>query len=98
MARTISEDNLRKLFGSLSRARILVLLFAHLGRKFYQREIMYETGLALQPVQRELTNLVRLGILQKQETQNRVYYQINRESSLYKPLIEICESAPGPSD
>ena len=98
MARTISEDNLRKLFGSLSRARILVLLFAHLGRKFYQREIMYETGLALQPVQRELTNLVGLGILQKQETQNRVYYQIDRESSLFKPLIEICKFAPGPSD
>ena len=93
MAKTTSEENLVKLFGSVSRARILVLLFAHMGQKFYQREIMYETGLSLQPVQRELANLVELGILRKQETRNRVYYEINRESSLTKPLIEICKYA-----
>jgi predicted transcriptional regulator len=98
MARTASEENLTKLFGSVSRARILVLFFAHMSRKFYQREIMYETGLSLQPVQRELVNLVELGILRKQETPNRVYYEINQESSLFKPLAGICKSAPNQKD
>ena len=98
MAKTTSEENLIKLFGSVSRARILLLLFAHVGRGFYQREIMYETGLSLRPVQRELANLVKLGILRKHETPNRIYYEINQESSLFEPLTEICKSAPNQKD
>jgi hypothetical protein len=69
---------LTKLFGSISRARILGFLYAHAGQSFYQREIMYETGLSLRPVQRELDNLVDLGILRKRETYNRVFYEVER--------------------
>ena len=50
-----AEEVLTKLFGSTLRATILTLLFENIGRSFYQREIMYETGLALQTVQRELS-------------------------------------------
>jgi len=98
MAKTTSEENLAKLFGSVSRARILVLLFAQMDRRFYQREIIYETGLSLQPVQRELANLVDLGIIRKQETPNRVYYEIDQKSSLFEPLAGICKSAPNQKD
>jgi len=84
------EDTLVRFFGSTSRARILVLLYAHMGRIFYQREIMFETGLSLQTTQRELGNLVDLGIVKKQETSNRVYYQVNAASRFFKPLREIC--------
>ncbi len=84
------EKNLVKLFGSVSRARILSLLYAYEGRSFYQREVMYETGLALRAVQRELQNLGSLGIVKIQNTRNRVYYEINRESPLFKPFREIC--------
>jgi len=98
MAKTTREENLVKLFGSVSRARILVLLFAHMDRRFYQREIMYETGLSLQPVQRELANFVDLGIIRKQETPNRVYYEIDQKSSLFEPLAGVCKSAPNQKD
>jgi len=84
------EERVVKLFGSVSRARILYLLVAHAGRSFYQREIMYETGLSLRPVQRELMNLLALGIIGKQMANNRVYYQINTTSLLFKPLQNIC--------
>ena len=84
------EENLAKLFGSVSRARILNFLYAFEGQSFYQREIMYETGLSLQTTQRELGNLVDLGIVKKQETSNRVYYQVNAASRFFKPLREIC--------
>ena len=80
-----------KLFGSVSRARILELLLPNSGRTFYQREIMFETGLSLQPTQRELANLLDLGIVKKRETRNRVYYEINTLSPFFKPLCEICE-------
>ena len=83
------EEILVKLFGSISRARILMLLLAVPGQSFYQREIMYETGLTLRAVQRELANLSFLGIVKTQKTQNRVYYEINSDSPLFKPLQDI---------
>ena len=58
---------------------------------FYQREIIYETGLSLQAVQRELENLIHLGILKKRETKEKVYYQIDMTSPWFGPLKEICE-------
>jgi predicted transcriptional regulator len=68
-----TEEMMLRLFGSTSRPRILNLLLSHPQQAFYQREIMYETGLSLQTVQRELENLIRLGILKKRETKSRVY-------------------------
>jgi hypothetical protein len=50
---------------------------------------MFEAGLALQPAQRELNNLVELGIVNKEETNNRVYYQVNTDSPFCNPLKEI---------
>jgi predicted transcriptional regulator len=83
------EQILNKLFGSVTRARILCLLHTFPGQSFYQREIMFETGLSLRPVQRELANLVDLGIITKQEKQNRVFYHVNSNSPFFKSLGEI---------
>ena len=49
-----ADEILAGLFGSISRARILELLVSQAGRVFYQREIMYATGLALRAVQRDM--------------------------------------------
>jgi len=51
---------------------------------------MYETGLALRAVQRELQNLASLGIVKIQNTRNRVYYEIDHDSPLFGPFKEIC--------
>ena len=83
------DERLVRLFGSTSRPRILGLLLADIGKALYQREIMYETGLSLQAVQRELHNLVNLGILKREEIHARVYYRIDPTSPLFKPLKEI---------
>ncbi len=89
--KTYPGEVLTKLFGSVSRARILELFMGNAGRTFYQREIMFETGLSLQPTQRELANLLDLGILKKRETPGRVYYEINTLSPFFEPLSRICE-------
>ena len=89
-----SDEILSRLFGSVSRARILELLISQVGRAFYQREIMYETGLSLQPTQRELKNLFDLGIIKRRETADKVYYEIDTLSLFFKPLREICRSVP----
>ncbi len=94
MTRPLDPDEiLTRLFGSVSRARILQLLLSYAGRTFYQREIMFETGLSLHPAQRELKNLCELGIVQKRETLDKVYYEIDPHSPFFKPLCEVCESA-----
>lgn len=90
------EEFLTKLFGSVSRVRILCFLYALPGQSFYQREIMYQTGLSLRPVQRELNNLLRVGIIKQQTTRNRVYYGINADSSFFKPLRALCGSLREP--
>jgi hypothetical protein len=86
------EEILSRLFGSVSRARILQFLLSHAGSAFYQREIMFETGLTLHPAQRELKNLYDLGIIKRRETVDKVYYEIDPLSPFFKPLREICES------
>jgi hypothetical protein len=65
-----ADEILAKLFGSVSRARIIQLLVSQVGRAFYQREIMFETGLSLHPTQRELQNLIDLRIVKKRETKD----------------------------
>ena len=87
-----SEDALGKLFGSTSRARILRLLCVNPDREFYQREIMYETGLSLQPVQRELGILLELGVLIRLAARNRIYYRVDTDSVWFKPLRDLMGS------
>jgi hypothetical protein len=84
-----ADEILAKLFGSVSRARIIGFLVSQVGRALYQREIMYETGLSLHPTQRELENLFDLGIVKKRETRDRVYYEIDTHSPFFKPLSEL---------
>ncbi len=92
MPQTLDPDEiLSRLFGSVSRARILGLLISQTGRAFYQREIMYEAGLSLQPTQRELNNLLDLGIIKRRETHDKVYYEVDPLSPFFKPLSEVCE-------
>ena len=48
---------------------------------------MYETGLSLQTAQRELANLLCLGILKRRETKARTYYQIDMTSPWFIALM-----------
>jgi hypothetical protein len=80
-----TEWTLSRLFGSTSRARILILFFGQPKQKNFQREVVFETGLSLQAVQREL------GILKKEKTRFRVYYSLNYQSPLLDHLAGIIE-------
>jgi len=53
---------------------------------------MFETGLTLHPAQRELKNLYDLGIIQKRETLNKVYYEIDPHSL----FINLCARSANP--
>ena len=70
--RGLMEEMMVRLFGSTSRQRILRLILRRPQQAFYQREIIYETGLSLLAVQREVKNFLRLEILKKRETKPKV--------------------------
>ena len=89
------EKRLYRLLGSLARVRILLFLLEQKGQKAYQRQIMHETGLSLNPVQRELANLTSLGIIKREKTQTRVYYCLNHTSPLLDNLAGIVEKISG---
>jgi hypothetical protein len=87
-----TEKQLYRLLSSLARVRILIFLLEQKNQKAYQRQIMFETGLSLNPVQRELVNLTSLGILNREIKPSRVYYSLNRNSPLLKNLAGIIEN------
>jgi len=86
------EKRLYRLLGSMARVRILVFLLNQKGERAYQRQIMFETGLSLNPVQRELANLTSLGILNREVMPSRVYYSLNHTSPFLENLAGIIEN------
>jgi len=77
---------LKDLFSSSARVQVLSLLLLNPDTKFYQREIETITGLAIRSVQRETEKLEALGVLHKSAEANKVYFQGNRDYSLFPEL------------
>lgn len=77
---------LKELFSSSARVQILSLLLLNSDTKFYQREIETITGLAIRSIQRETENLEALGVIHKSTDANKVYFQGNRDYSLFPEL------------
>jgi len=80
---------LKELFSSSARVQILSLSLLNPDSKFYQREIETITGLAIRSVQRETEKLEALGVLHKSAEANKVYFQGNRDYSLFPELRKM---------
>jgi hypothetical protein len=77
---------LKELFSSSARVQVLSLLLLNPDTKFYQREIETITGLVIRSIQRETEKLEALGVLYKSAEANKVYFQGNRDYSLFPEL------------
>ena len=77
---------LKELFSSSARVQMLSLLLLNPDTKFYQREIETITGLAIRSIQRETEKLEALRVLHKSSEANKVYFQGNRDYSLFPEL------------
>lgn len=80
---------LELLFSSSARVRILSLLLLNPDTKFYQREIETITGLAISSIHRETKKLEALGVLRKSTEDDKVYFQGNRDYSLFPELRKM---------
>jgi len=86
---------LEALFSSTARVQVLYLLLRNPDHQYYQREIERETGQPIQAVQREVGRLADIGLLQRSEEGNRVFYSLNPEFPLLGELTSLFQAAAG---
>ena len=93
---------IEQLFGSKTRVKLLQLFYSNPNRAFYVREITRKINEQINSVRRELSNLLSIGIITSDATQNRLYYEVNQDYEYYRPLAAIfggvaVEDVPAPA-
>jgi hypothetical protein len=80
---------IEQLFGSKTRVKLLQLFYSNPNRSFYVREITRKVDEQINSVRRELSNLLSVGIIASDTTNNRLYYEVNQDFEFYEPLKAI---------
>lgn len=78
-----------QLFGSKTRVKLLQLFYSNPNRSFYVREITRKIDEQINSVRRELSNLLSVGIITSDTTNNKLYYEVNQKYEFYDPLQQI---------
>lgn len=78
-----------QLFGSKTRVKLLQLFYSNPNRSFFVREITRKIDEQINSVRRELSNLLSIGIIVSENTDNKLYYEVNQKYEYYDPLQEI---------
>lgn len=80
---------IEQLLGSKTRVKLLQLFMSNPNRSFYVREITRKIDEQINSVRRELSNLLNIGIIISDTTNNRLYYEVNQNYEFYEPLRAI---------
>jgi predicted nucleotidyltransferase len=83
-----------QLFGSKTRVKLLSLFFNNPGRPFYVREITRKIDEQINSVRRELANLLSVGLVTSDGSNNRLYYEVNPKYEFYEQLRSIFTAMP----
>jgi hypothetical protein len=78
-----------QLFGSKTRVKLLQLFYSNPNRSFFVREITRKIDEQINSVRRELSNLLSIGIIVSENTDNKLYYEVNQKYEFYDPLLTI---------
>jgi len=78
-----------QLFGSKTRVKLLKLFLSNPNRSFYVREITRKIDEQINSVRRELANLLSVGIVKSDKSNNKLYYEVNQKSKYYDPMREL---------
>src|SRR3954467_14383534 len=78
-----------QLFGCKSRVNLLQLFYSNPNRSFYVREITRKIDEQINSVRRELSNLLSIGIIVSENTENKLYYEVNQKYEYFDPLQQI---------
>jgi hypothetical protein len=80
---------IEQLFGSKTRVKLLQLFYSNPNRQFYVREITRKIDEQINSVRRELANLLSIGLIGSEDTNNKLYYEVNQKYEYYQPLSAI---------
>ena len=69
--------------------KLLQLFYSNPNRSFYVREITRKIDEQINSVRRELSNLLNIGIITSDTTNNKLYYEVNQKFEFYDPLQQI---------
>jgi uncharacterized protein len=83
-----------RLFGRV-RSSVLSLLLCRSDTSMYFREIERSVGMGRGAVQRELKNLVNIGLIVRRKQGNQVYYQANTQSPIFAELKSVMVKTTG---
>lgn len=83
-----------QLFGSKTRVKLLSLFLNNPGRSYYVREITRKIDEQINSVRRELSNLLSIGIIKSEGSNNRLYYEVSPKYEHYKELRSIFANIP----
>ncbi|MEI7632482.1 MAG: transcriptional regulator [bacterium] len=85
---------IEQLFGSKTRVKLLYLFYGNPNRSFFVREITRKVDEQINSVRRELANLLSIGIITSDTSNNKLYYEVNQKYEFYSPLSNMFGSAP----
>jgi len=77
------------LFGSKTRVKLLHLFLNNPGTSFYVREITRLVDEQINSVRRELSNMLSVGIITSDTSDNKLYYEANQRYEHYLALRAI---------
>lgn len=75
-----------QLFGSKTRVKLLYLFLSNPNRSFFVREITRKVDEQINSVRRELGNLLAIGIITSESSNNKLYYEVNQNYEHYAAL------------
>jgi predicted transcriptional regulator len=85
---------IEQLFGSKTRVKLLQLFYGNPNRSFFVREITRKIDEQINSVRRELANLQSVGIITSDNSNNKLYYEVNQKYEHYPALLSIFGVAP----
>jgi len=89
------EGSLADALFSITRQRVLGLLFGQPERSFYATELIGLAGAGSGAVQRELARLEQSGLATVRRLGTQKHYQANPESPLFSELVSIARKTVG---
>lgn len=80
---------IEQLFGSKTRVKLLQLFYSNPNRSFYVREITRKIDEQINSVRRELANLLSIGLITSDNSNNKVYYEVNQKYEYFAAFEQI---------
>lgn len=87
--------NLRDLFISRVRVKLLEVFLANPAEMYYVRDLVRKTNEEINAVRRELAHLEKAGLLRKEARGNRLYYWPRKDYSFYDELASLIAKTTG---